>query len=113
MMRGSARLVCAPLRQSRWAELGGANRICCRSPAGLQYQAAADTRFSRHCNLRSETSGSRLAGHHRRRLDLDLGAVLHQRHHLHQRHGREVPAQHAAIGGADVAQPRRRIPACW
>src|SRR6185369_12217575 len=44
--------------------------------------------------------------HNRRRLDLDLRAVLDEGRDLHQGHGREMAADHLAVGLADFSEAR-------
>lgn len=47
----------------------------------------------------------RLSRHHGGRFDLDLRSVLNECADLDQRHRREVPAHHPAVGIAQFAQP--------
>ena len=95
----------------------------------------------RHSNGPSRLSGARVATglrghnvksarHHRRRLDLDPRRLLHQSHHLHQRHGadnacrrfrgrlarapsgwRDIPRyrRHTRSGAPDAPVARRRL----
>lgn len=43
-------------------------------------------------------------GHHRNCLDFDLGTVFDKCRDLDERHGREMPANHLAVGFADLAK---------
>ena len=47
-----------------------------------------------------------LVRYHRGRFDLHLRALLHERDDLHDRHRRIVPADHVAVGSADLLHLR-------